>query len=99
MVLLTASASAHDGPLGKWFESLASGKGPCCSFTDGQTVMDVEWKSNNGHYQVLLDAEWINVPDDAVVTAPNLFGRAVVWPVKTGYTRTWIRCFMPGSGT
>lgn len=55
--------------------------------------------------------EWFIVPDNALITQPNKFGPAVVWPfgqihykddgdVNTGYTKeTKIRCFMPGAGT
>jgi len=54
-----------------WFEGLKSGKGPCCSDADGTAVSDVDWQSGNGHYRVRLDGEWIDVPDEAVITEPN----------------------------
>src|SRR5262249_38425116 len=38
-------------------------------------------------------------PDAAVVTEPNRFGPAVVWPYNDCYGNTQIRCFMPGAGT
>ena len=34
-----------------------------------------------------------------VVTEPNRFGPAVVWPYNDRYGNTQIRCFMPGAGT
>ena len=37
--------------------------------------------------------------DSAVVTEPNRFGPAVVWPYNDRYGNTQIRCFMPGAGT
>ena len=37
-------------------------------------------KAALGHYRVRLNGEWIVVPDNAVVTEPNKFGPAVVWP-------------------
>jgi hypothetical protein len=43
--------------------------------------------------------EWIVVPDAAVVTEPNRFGPAVVWPYNDRYGNIQIRCFMPGAGT
>ena len=43
--------------------------------------------------------EWIVVPDAAVVTEPNRFGPAVVWPYNDRHGNTQIRCFMPGAGT
>jgi len=87
-----------DSPLKTWFDQLASGKGLCCSFADGATVQDVDWDTQNGRYRVRLDGQWIVVPDVAVVTEPNKFGAAVVWPYKDSDGATQIRCFMPGSG-
>lgn len=81
-----------------WFEGLKSGKGPCCSDADGTAVSDVDWQSGNGHYRVRLDGEWIDVPDEAVISEPNRIGRTMVWPIR-GYLGLTIRCFMPGSMT
>jgi hypothetical protein len=53
----------------------------------------------DGHYRVRIQGEWIVVPDAAVVTEPNRFGPAVVWPYNDRYGNTQIRCFMPGAGT
>ncbi|VIO75694.1 hypothetical protein CI1B_60540 [Bradyrhizobium ivorense] len=110
LVVLLSVAAAHlaeardpDGryansPLKQWFDGLRSGKGPCCSDADGSALSDVDWESKDGHYRVRLDGQWMDVPDDAVVTEPNRAGRAMVWPIRnnTGIT---IRCFMPGSMT
>jgi hypothetical protein len=81
-----------------WFEGLKSGKGPCCSDADGTAVSDVDWESDRGHYRVRLDGEWVEVPDEAVITEPNRIGRTMVWPLR-GYLGLTIRCFMPGSMT
>ena len=81
-----------------WFDGLRSGKGPCCSDADGTAVSDVDWESANGHYKVRLDNEWVEVPDEAVITEPNRIGRTMVWPIR-GYLGISIRCFMPGSMT
>ena len=90
---------ARENPeLHKWFESLRSGKGPCCSDADGTAVSDVDWETANGHYRVRLDGEWVDVPDEAVITEPNRIGRTMVWPIR-GYLGISIRCFMPGSMT
>src|SRR6516162_5537614 len=67
-------------PLKDWFDHLASDKGMCCSFADGFSVSDVDWDMQDGHYRVLLHGEWIDVPETAVVTGPNRYGPAVVWP-------------------
>jgi hypothetical protein len=90
---------ANSNPeLKSWFEGLKSGKGPCCSDADGTAVSDVDWESSNGHYRVRLEGEWIDVPDEAVITEPNRIGRTMVWPLR-GYMGVSIRCFMPGSMT
>ena len=102
--IVFGSAVARDdgryatSPLKPWFDSLRSGKGPCCSDADGMAIADPDWDSREGHYRVRLDGEWIMVPDDAVITEPNRAGRTMVWPVK-GSLGTSIRCFLPGSMT
>jgi hypothetical protein len=81
-----------------WFDALKSLRGPCCSDADGAAVSDVDWESKDGHYRVRLDGKWIDVPDDAVITEPNLVGRTMVWPMPMIEGDTIrIRCFMPGS--
>jgi hypothetical protein len=87
-----------NSPLKPWFDSLKSGKGPCCSDADGYAVSDPDWRSKEGHYQVRIEGEWYDVPDDAVITEPNRVGRTMVWPIK-GWGGMTIRCFMPGSMT
>jgi hypothetical protein len=47
---------------------------------------------------VRLQGEWVIVPDAAVVTEPNRFGPAVVWPYLDASGATQIRCFLPGAG-
>ena len=81
-----------------WFDSLKSGKGPCCSDADGTAINDADWESARGHYRVRIEGEWVDVPDEAVVTEPNRVGRTMVWPIR-GYLGLTIRCFMPGSMT
>jgi len=88
-----------NSPLKPWFDRLASGKGLCCSFADGFSVQDVDWDTQEGHYGVRIYGQWFVVPDAAVVTEPNRFGPAVVWPYNDRYGNTQIRCFMPGAGT
>lgn len=83
-------------PLKPWFDSLRSHVGPCCSDADGVVVADPDWESHAGHYRVRIDDEWIDVPDEALVTQPNRFGRTMVWPARTAFGVA-IRCFMPGS--
>jgi hypothetical protein len=90
---------ANSNPeLKAWFEGLKSGKGPCCSDADGTAISDVDWESYSGHYRVRIDGEWVDVPEEAVITEPNRIGRTMVWPIR-GYLGVTIRCFMPGSMT
>ena len=88
-----------NSPLKSWFDRLESGKGLCCSFADGFRVDNVDWDTQDSHYRVRLNGEWIVVPDSAVVTEPNKFGPAVVWPYMGTDGQTQIRCFLPGAGT
>jgi hypothetical protein len=85
-------------PLKTWFDQLASGKGLCCSFADGVSVEDIDWDTQDGSYRVRLKGQWVVVPDTALITEPNRFGPAVVWPYQDGAGATQIRCFMPGAG-
>ena len=88
-----------NSPLKTWFDQLASGKGLCCSFADGVSVQDVDWDTtNDGRYRVRLNGQWLVVPDAALVTEPNRFGPAVVWPYQDMNGATQIRCFIPGAG-
>jgi hypothetical protein len=92
-----------ESPLKPWFNQLSSKKGLCCSDADGTALSDVDWKSNDTHYRVYLEEQWVDVPDDAVITEPNRAGRTMVWPIyyrSAGQpVRVEIRCFMPGSMT
>ena len=88
-----------DSPLKEWFEHLYSRNGLCCAFADGVAVQDVDWDTQEGHYRVRLQGQWLVVPDTAVVTEPNRFGPAVVWRSNDRYGNTQVRCFMPGAGT
>jgi hypothetical protein len=102
LVLCTHDAMARDdgrysdSPLKPWFDSLRSHLGPCCSDADGVALADPDWESHNGHYRVRIDGQWVEVPDEAIITEPNRAGRTMVWPVKTAFGIS-IRCFMPGS--
>ena len=104
IVLLPNRLAARDdgqyanSPLKAWFDKLASGKGLCCSFADGVSVQDVDWDTQGGNYRVRINGQWVVVPDTAVVTEPNKFGPAVVWPYQDFQGATQIRCFLPGTG-
>ena len=75
LALPLASGQARDvdgryanSPLKQWFDSLKSGKGPCCSDADVSAVSDVDWESKVGRYRVRIEGEWHEVPEDAVIT-------------------------------
>jgi hypothetical protein len=86
-----------DPEIKAWFDKLASGRGPCCSDADGYALSDPDWESKGGHYRVRIDGQWIEVPDDAVITVPNRVGRTMVWPIRYPGQVIFIRCFMPGA--
>ena len=104
LVFARTGVSARDdgryanSPLKPWLDQLASKKGLCCSFADGVKVENVDWDTQDGRYRVRLDGQWIIVPDSALITEPNRFGPAVVWPYQDAQGTTQIRCFMPGAG-
>jgi hypothetical protein len=68
------------------------GEGQVCE----PAVNDAENKLP-GHYCVKLDNKWILVPDKAVITEPNRYGPAIVWPVYSGAALLQIRCFLRGT--
>jgi hypothetical protein len=83
-----------------WFSHLSSKRGLCCADADGTS--DPDWMGKKGadgnwHYQVKLKGNWIEVPDEAVITEPNKVGRTIVWTYDL-YGTTFVRCFMPGPG-
>ena len=83
--------------IARWFERLRSPAGTaCCALSDGNTLLDSEWRSRDGHYQVLIRGEWVDVPEDAVIAEPNLYSRTVVWPYYEDGHPT-VRCFLPGT--
>ena len=85
------------------FEGLKSGKGPCCSDADGNVLSDIDWESKDGRYRVFLQGQWVDVPDDAVLKGPNMYGPTMVWPMYNssfgGPLIIQIRCFIPGMMT
>ena len=88
--------SYADSPLKSWFDGLASGNGPCCSFADGISIKDVDWDTGgpNNSYRVRICA----VPPDAdetwescknktwIVVPPNAL---VKGPNKYGPAVVW----------
>jgi hypothetical protein len=109
-----AYAFAHDHArpdLNAWYESLSNGNGtPCCDSTEATRIQDVDWQSSckdaKCHYQVFIAKQWWDVPDWAIVNAPNQSGATLVWPIyywndgkpENGLSSVFIRCFMPGAG-
>ena len=86
-----------------WFEKLVNQHGgQCCADADGETLADVDWELVNDsakpviHFRVRLLDHWIDVPDDTVITTPNLYERTIVWPIYA-HSKIEIRCFIPGS--
>jgi hypothetical protein len=82
-------------PLEPWFQSLQNKFGRyCCAEADGHPLDDGQWDIKDNKYRVFIEGEWSVVPDQAVISGPNKFGKAIIW--FTDPTR--IHCFIPGSG-
>lgn len=84
-------------PLKPWFDSLRSGKGPCCSDADGYALSDVDWESRAGGYRVRIP-RWRFEPSAAAPAPPA--GTEMVWidvedeavitePNRAGRTMVW----------
>lgn len=90
--------------LNDWFNGLRSeGGGLCCSMNDGAVLEAEDVTIENNQWKVRIDGKWILVPDKSVLSVPNRYGRALVWPLQytdsTGHKQTYgIRCFLPGAG-
>ena len=115
VLILAMNGDDHGnhGDLKPWFDALKSEKGPCCSAADGYVISDADWESSDGHYRVRIprtmpkgensfsEMIWVDVPDEAVVREPNVYGHTVVWPlynaVNYGARFPAIRCFLPGT--
>ena len=63
-------------PLQPWFQSLQGKDGlHCCAEADGHPLDDGEWDMQGDSYRVFIQGEWIVVPNDAVISGPNKFGK------------------------
>ncbi|HYM31819.1 MAG TPA: hypothetical protein VEU47_10990 [Candidatus Cybelea sp.] len=91
----------HEHPeLDGWYHDLHAQNGAwCCEGNEATHLADTDWESKDGHYRVRIDGRWIDVPDGAVIAAPNRDGRTLVWPFYLNGERAGVRCFMPGSMT
>ena len=86
----------------KFFQGLMNKKTGtrCCNNFNGHPPEAV-WDIDGNHYKVMIEGQWVDVPDDALIDKPNLYGGAVVWywtstDVK-GEKTFHIRCFLPGT--
>ncbi|WP_445222272.1 hypothetical protein ACKWRH_21695 [Bradyrhizobium sp. Pa8] len=104
LALLSCSTLARDldgrhaaSPLKPWFDSLHSGKGPCCSDADGYALSDVDWESRGGRYRVRIP-RWRFEPTASVPAPPA--GTEMIWvdvedgavitePNRAGRTMVW----------
>lgn len=97
---LIAPVLAHDHErpgLTDWFKSLRNPRGvPCCDGSDARKLSEVDWKSSpdGKSYQVRVDGQWRDVPEEAVLDIPNKEGVTMVW-IFNGL----ITCFLVGAGT
>jgi len=82
-----------------WFNGLKARRGPAAPMPTAQRSAAPIGKAATATTRVRIDGEWVNVPDEAVITEPNRVGRTMVWPIRDGVGGLYIRCFMPGSMT
>lgn len=100
LLLLVHWTGPSDPARQAWFDHLASSKGLCCSFADGVSIEDPDWETTGDPdfpFFVNINHVWVKVPKAAVVTVPNLYDKAVVWPYQDAIGTTQIRCFLPGT--
>lgn len=98
-VFVCAAYGRDDGrytqnPLKGWFDSLRSERGYCCSDADGE---ETDYEIRNGAYWAPIDGVWQEVPDEAVIKAPNKIGFAMKWITTINGVRQF-RCFIPSGG-
>ena len=100
-ILVPRPARGHDHnhpELDDWYFSLRTpGGGPCCGGPkiDATTLDDVDWEVKNGRYRVRVEGQWLDVPDDKVLTEPNRARRTLVW-LHYSNGKPHVRCFLPG---
>lgn len=86
-------------PNHEWVKSLHSPAGSwCCDISDGHALVDADWRTEGGRYQVKVSDVWVTVPDDAVITEPNRIGQTIVWFMFSG-GKPFVTCFLPGALT
>jgi hypothetical protein len=90
-------AFAHDPNHPEWNSWLMSqhnqNNGMCCDGNDTFVLGDNEWRTANGHYEVLYDGAWHEVPNWALTQSQdNITGSALVW-IWQGH----VQCFKPGT--
>lgn len=89
-----------DPAIHDWIMTLhAKGTGYlCCDLTDGETTQqDIRMGADGQvHWFAYVDDGWIEVPDEALVVAPNLLGRPIVWTIRYG-GQVHVTCFLPGA--
>jgi hypothetical protein len=80
-----------------WYNSAKNMHGgSCCNNNDGSVTHD--WKMDAGKYHVLIEGNWYEVPEFALVWGnPN--AEAVVWYFRDLNGNVGIRCFSPGLAT
>ncbi len=70
----------------------------CCSEADGDHV-DEEIRAGRFWIQsARTNGHWMIVPEEAVITEPNLYGRPVAWFRRDQNGLLHIFCYAPGSG-
>jgi hypothetical protein len=74
----------------------------CCTIANGLIPEEIEWDISANSYRVKVDGQWLFVPDEAIIKAPNRLGYAAVWfeidhDLEFEEYTISIRCFLPGA--
>lgn len=70
----------------------------CCDGQDATRLDDAEWRTKGVHYQVELEGEWVDVPDNALIQGgKGCPGPTRVWTMHLN-GKLYPHCFAPGAG-
>src|ERR1700722_14441808 len=82
LLSLVAHAHIHDRPdLDAWVNGLTNKQGgQCCDHTEARRVEDPDYEGlpdGSGGYRVMIDGDWLQVPESRVIHQPNRYGPAL----------------------
>lgn len=99
MLMRVAYAHPPEHQHYEWFRKQHSVEGRwCCNESDGHSLLDTEWRIQNGLYQIKVDNVWITIPTEKMIKPgdPNPTGMAAAWYIKAADGKLHLYCFAPG---